>query len=73
MHEAVASLTELRGLALYQQFIVLMMLAYGVLMVGVGAMFAAGGNVFAVVALGVGVGVGVAAVTVVPDRLASGE
>jgi len=70
MHERVASLDDIRGLALYQQFIVLMMVSYAVLMVGVTALFATSGEAIAVATLLIALGVGVAAVTVVPDRLA---
>ncbi len=73
MHMRVASLADLRGLALYQQFIVLMMGIYAVFMVGVTAVFAMNGEAIAAVTLVTGVVIGAAAVTVVPAKLGPGR
>ncbi|WP_302080112.1 hypothetical protein [Salinibaculum rarum] len=73
MHWSVLSWEQFRGMALYRQFIVGMMLAFAVWMGVVTALFAAGGEVAAVGTLVVALVVGVGALTVVPATLAGGE
>jgi hypothetical protein len=70
MEMRLASVADIRGLALYQQFIVVMMVAYALLMLGVTAQFAVNGEAIAAGTLVVAVAVGSAALTVVPAKLA---
>ncbi|MEF8785470.1 MAG: hypothetical protein V5A45_06015 [Haloarculaceae archaeon] len=73
MHRSVLTWQEFRGMALYRQFIVVMMLAFAVWMAAVTALFVANGEVMAVVTLAVGFIVGSAALTVVPATLGASE
>lgn len=68
MREPVLSWRQFRGMAIHQQFIVLLMLGYAALMGVVTIAFASSGEVIAVGTLTVGVAVAVAALTVVPAR-----
>ena len=66
MSEYVVSLADIRKLALYQQFIVALLLGYAVLMAGVTVLFATSGDVAALVTGIVSLGIGAAALTIVP-------